>query len=361
MLIINEPANIILDYDISKLCTHDKVIYFDIETTGFSRKFNIVYLIGCMYFENNQLFFTQYMAEHPNEEHDILQKFYKKLSSYDTIIHFNGAAFDIPFLKSRGKNFEINFNFEQYTSIDLYKKLKPYAHILKLENLKQKTIEQLFNIKRNDVFSGGELVDIYTEYRKSMNKQLLKALLMHNMEDVLYMGKLTSILAFTDFFNGEFNILSYNFQSYTDINGDEQKELRIIVKLTTPLPCSISYNKNDIYITGEQNKVHISVKAIIGKLKYFFLNYKDYYYLPEEDMAMHKSVASYVDKSHRQNATPATCYINKSGEFLPLGTTSVSSFSKTFKKEYKGNSYIPVSELTDNNIIKYTIGILQEL
>ena len=354
MLIIKERADITSDYNIQKICNPEKIIYFDIETTGFSRKYNVVYLIGCMYFENNELYFTQYMTENPKEEAIILQEFYKKLSSYDTIIHFNGAAFDMPFLRERGEKYGISFDFDKYNSIDLYKKLKPYAHILKLENLKQKTVEKLFKIKRQDPFSGGELIEVYNEYVKTKDERLLKALLMHNMEDVFYMGRLTSILAFTDFFDGAYTISSYDFTTYTDINGNAQKELVIVLELTNPLLFSISYKKEDAYLTGKQNKVHLSVKVLTGELKYFFPNYKDYYYLPEEDMAMHKSVATYVDKNHRKNATPATCYIKKWGEFLSITTSDTSQFGEVFNKEYKDKTYYVLADkINEDNLDGY--------
>lgn len=44
---------------------------------------------------------------------------------------------------------------------------------------------------------------------------------------------------------------------------------------------------------------------------------KDYYYLPKEDRAIHRSIACYVDKAYRQKATAATCYIRQEGIFLP--------------------------------------------
>ena len=54
-----------------------------------------------------------------------------------------------------------------------------------------------------------------------------------------------------------------------------------------------------------------------GTLKYFFDNYKDYYYLPAEDVAILKEVAASVDKAHRKNATASTCYTKKDSIFLP--------------------------------------------
>lgn len=43
-----------------------------------------------------------------------------------------------------------------------------------------------------------------------------------------------------------------------------------------------------------------------GTLKFFFDHPEDYYYLPAEDMAIHKSVATYVDKDFRKRQLPTT-------------------------------------------------------
>lgn len=360
MQIIKGHADTVINYTLEKICDKKKVIYFDIETTGFSRKYHIVFLIGCMYYENNELSFTQYFAENPNEESIILQEFYKKIASYDTIIHFNGAAFDIPFLTERGKKYEIDFNFDTYRSIDLYKRIKPYAPMLKLENLKQKSVEKLIGIQRTDPFHGGELIEVYHEYVKTKDSRLFKALLMHNMEDVFYMGNLTSLLSFTDLMYGQFQIRGFHFSTFQDMEGTPCEELQISLDIENRLPFLLSYQKDNLYISGKEHSIHLSIRLFNGELKYFFDNYKDYYFLPEEDTALHKSVASFVDKSHRKAATAATCYIKKSGRFLPIFGMSVNNFGELFQSEYKDKTnWIAADKICDENIAFYTGILLQ--
>lgn len=355
MLIIKEHADITIDYNLNKITNSDKVIFFDIETTGFSRKYNIIYLIGCMYYENNELFFTQYLAENPNEEAVILQEFYKKLISYNTIIHFNGNSFDMPFLTERGEKYNIDFNFSKFESIDLFKLIKPYKNLLLLEDVKQKTIEKLIGIKRKDPFNGGELIEVYNEYTRSKDERLLKALLMHNMEDVFYMGAITSILSFTDFMAGEFSVKQYSFSDYKDINGNENWELRIQLILDERLPFSLSCKNNFAYMSGNEKEVFLSIKENHCDLKYFFPNYKDYYYLPEEDSVVHKSIGSFVDRTHRKNATAATCYIKKNGRYLPLCNCDTLEFGELFKTDYKEKlNYINSDKINDENILLYS-------
>ena len=76
-----------------------------------------------------------------------------------------------------------------------------------------------------------------------------------------------------------------------------------------------------------------------------YTHLKDYYYLPEEDTAIHKSVAFYVDKNYRTKAKAATCYSKKTCCFLPHHQVVVSPY---FKLEY--HDKITYFELTDEFI-----------
>ena len=77
-------------------------------------------------------------------------------------------------------------------------------------------------------------------------------------------------------------------------------------------------------------------------MKYFYSNYQDYYYLPAEDTAMHKSIATFVDKEHRIQATASNCYTRKKALFLPQWEVLFTPF---FKRDYKAKEYF--FELTD--------------
>ena len=79
------------------------------------------------------------------------------------------------------------------------------------------------------------------------------------------------------------------------------------------------------------------------ELKYFYANYKDYYYLPTEDMALHKSISSFVERDYRQQATASNCYTRKLSSYLPQWKVLVEPF---FKREYKSKDLF--FELTDD-------------
>lgn len=81
--------------------------------------------------------------------------------------------------------------------------------------------------------------------------------------------------------------------------------------------CSFWPKVPTAYLTFQENTATLQIPVYHGTLKFFFPNYKDYYYLPKEDTAMHKSVAEFVDSAFRKKATAATCYTKKEGVFLP--------------------------------------------
>ena len=79
------------------------------------------------------------------------------------------------------------------------------------------------------------------------------------------------------------------------------------------------------------------------ELKYFYANYKNYYYLPTEDMAIHKSIASFVDKDYREQATAENCYTRKFSLYLPQWEVLTEPF---FKRDYRSRDLF--FELTDD-------------
>ncbi len=64
--------------------------------------------------------------------------------------------------------------------------------------------------------------------------------------------------------------------------------------------------------------VSFDVELFHGELKHFYPDWKNYYYLPEEDTAVHKSVGAFIDRGAREKASPGTAYTKKTGTFLPV-------------------------------------------
>ncbi len=426
-------------------------IFFDIETTGFSAARNQVYMIGYALQTDGKIRITQLFAECPDQEQEILFAFLELLPQYDTLISFNGTGFDVPFLKGRCAYHKIPEHLDSFRHLDIYKQLSRYKNILGLSNLKQKTLEEFLGIVREDLYSGGDLISIYSEYAKNaaLSSQDACALLkLHNYEDMKGMIQLLPLLSYPRFFEGDFQVASWETSSWNTYEGTKGWELILYVKPNLPFPepftctlgklyisasrnqtesctsgsrnqaescasgsrnqaescasgsrnqtescasgsrnqaescasgsrnqaescasgsrnqaescTSASRNQAEPYASGLCRQVTLRIELFTGELRYFYPNYKDYYYLPAEDTALHKSVAAYVDRDYRTQATAATCYCKKSGRFLPQYQDL---FSPAFKQNYKDKtSWFELTEAfteKKENLKKYAMHLLK--
>ena len=316
--------------------------FFDIETTGFSPKNAFVYLIGLALRKQNSIQIDQFLAKSRGEEAEILTAFHKELSSAKGFVTFNGLGFDVPFLKSREQLYRLHGGWNLLEATDLYKLMGNFARLFHLPDKKQKSFERFLGIDRDDALSGGELIPVYFDYEKNHKPESERLLLVHNFEDVLGMTKLLSLLSYADFFSQPKHVLTASKEKSRSFSGLEQTELLLTLKAPLPFPKQLLYQGNFCCLKCFDDSARLLVKTFCGELKFYYENYKDYYYLPEEDMAIHKSVAAFVDPKRRKKATAATCYTKKSGLFLPQ---KKNLFSPCFGPEKKSATHY--FELTD--------------
>ena len=295
-------------YPLSRLGKEEDILFFDIETTGFSAGFNMCYLIGCLFAEKDHFRLVQWLAEDLEEEETMLREFALFTAPFGKLVSFNGDTFDLPFLKKRAALYGMLPLSGNPESIDIYKLLKPCKALLGLPDLKQKSVELFLGIEREDRYSGGELIEVYFRYRAQKAPSDLRLLMLHNEEDVTGMLQVLSALAFRDFFTGSF--------SQPEVTAGEN-EVHFTCRSETSLPRPVNSRKAPFSLRAEGNTLILSADLRKGELRRYYEDYKNYYYLPLEDTAVHKSVGDYVDRAARQKATRATCYTRVSGSFLP--------------------------------------------
>ncbi|SES99784.1 ribonuclease H-like domain-containing protein [[Clostridium] polysaccharolyticum] len=361
MQIFQKNLSISIPYQFSsdKSIKETEVLFFDIETTGFLPDISSIYLIGCCYNKNNCWNLIQFFADDYISEPVLLQSFCDFATDYKTMIHFNGSRFDIPYLQKKLIHYNMTFSFDSFLQIDLYKKIHPYKKILGLPDLKQKTVEGFLSLPRIDSYTGRELIDVYAAYMKDKfgHKEDTEIeqnkLLLHNEEDVTGLIWLTSLMAYTDLFEKKPDSCKV-----TACKNSVTFEIPLRNTLLKPIHLQIP----QIGFHAFENNAQITVSFIQGELKYYYANYKDYYYLPSEDTAMHKSVAEFVDKKFREKAKASNCYTRKTGFFLPQFHGNL---EPAFRADYKDKqSYIQASErfLSDSGLCcQYAFILLQHL
>ncbi len=344
-------------HDITFTHPQEQCLFFDIETTGLSPRASSLYLIGIMAYHaaedhtgNGTWKITQWFADKHRDEETIIRLFLNALEQYNYLYHFNGKTFDIPYLLHKSEKYQIALSdhvsqiLHDSTgnlSIDLLSRIRPLKKILGISKAGQTDLERWMGVNREDTYTGGELITVYSQYMQDRILHPERAeerehiLLLHNHDDMEGMLTVSQMLHYRHFFDmipaleERLQITEVILQPSED---DTTSTLHLYFRHHAALPKAASLT-NNFPLTKEpalkpaldhccleldSDTGSLRIPMISTELKYFLPNPKDYYYLPSEDQAVHKSVAEFVDPSHRKKATAATCYLRKQGKFLPI-------------------------------------------
>ncbi len=337
-----------------------KTVFFDIETTGLSPRQSHLYLIGAIGCVDGQWVLRQWFAEKPSEEPILLRAFsdFLQETGAEALCHYNGDTFDLPYLRRKSTFHDLPCPVDSLQSLDLYRRLRPFRHMLGTSSFRQKDAERCIGLCRDDEMSGGELISVYQDYLRTASADGLRLLLLHNHDDLLGLTGILPLLTLERLFEGDFQddlpafreepfhaaspdsscekdnrdgLLSgcgnpspdEGLKSQTSECGDSSFSASmsafIQIRLRQPLPVSLQLSSSLCRLNGEKGNVvcTLQIPCLQGTLRHFFSDYGNYYYLPAEDQAIHKSVAAYVDRKHRVKATAANCCQKMTGIFLP--------------------------------------------
>lgn len=181
-----------------------KPCIFDIETTGLSaQRGNKIILTACLIPNSKGVTITQFLAENPYEEDRVIMATmdFLKDESIDYLITYNGASFDIPFMKQRLATKNLPYVLNMY-EFDLYNFIRSNTGLKsQIGSLSQKNVEQHFGISSNrkDVISGRESVKLFAKYAINQDSVIEKIILTHNREDVLQLCHLFNIIGRNNF------------------------------------------------------------------------------------------------------------------------------------------------------------------
>ena len=188
----------------------DKVLMFDLETTGLTPRSAFIYIIGINLWLDGQWHILQLFNDDGRSEPQMITRFMELLEGRKALFHFNGDTFDIPFVRGRmdkirqSLGLEIPDRMSLLQSIDLLREMRPYKYALGLPNMKQKTLEQYLGIRREDIYDGGQLIGVYLSYLSSKSQRSRDLVLLHNRDDMEGMFHLSGLHALTELCNGGF-------------------------------------------------------------------------------------------------------------------------------------------------------------
>ena len=159
--------------------------------------------------------------------------------------------------------------------------------------MKQPCMEEFLGIKDRIYDNGKECIKLYKDFLKKRDAFTADEILGHNLEDVLGLGRIFDMLGYLCIYDGDYEV------TYSEFDGDN---LILKLKLPCTLPQEFSNGNTDFYLTGKDEEINLIIKTTDGKLKQYYADYKDYYYLPEEDTVIPKSLGSGIDRKHRKAA-----------------------------------------------------------
>lgn len=172
-----------------KVLIDPETVILDIETTGLSRKNDLIITIGLLYGSDDEVVTEQYFAESLADEVKLIEKFLDRIKSFETILTYNGDSFDLPFIREK-----INFySFADFnvTQIDLYKIVRKYKDILDLQRTNQKEVEKYLHIERRENLKGSDVALLYKNFL--LKGASSEEIILHNKYDLINLHKILKI------------------------------------------------------------------------------------------------------------------------------------------------------------------------
>ncbi len=378
------------DFSVPEVFLSGDDVFFDIETTGLNWRRSHLYLIGAAVFrpESGLWELTQWFADQPARELDLLEAFADFLRPFRRLIHYNGTGFDLPYLRNKYEFYHLENPFASMDTLDLYLRFRPYQRLFGLSSMKQKSLEAFAGFSRKDRFSGGELIEVYEKYLSSADDSLLQMLYLHNREDLTGMVQTLSLYGIPSLFSGRFQLSGAFFRNPDEESGGHAPETKsasgsmplsdrepqvpgsaagspaLVLGLDLEFPVARPFHTESgrYSLTVSGKKAELTISGQKRELKFFFPNYKDYYYLPLEDAAIHKSVGAYVDADHREKAKAANCYQRHFALYFPQPSELL---SPVFREDYRAKQlYFEWKDDLKKDrkfLTRYTAAVLSEI
>lgn len=177
-------------------CTAPSLAFLDTETTGLSGGTGtFAFLIGVGRFQNGNFHLVQFFMRDPSEEPAQLAALAQFIHPCDTLVTFNGKAFDAPLLNTRYIANSQPSPLPEMAHLDLL----PLARRLWRDRLPSRALGQLEQhilqaARTHHDIPGWLIPGVYFDYLRSGDARPLKGVFYHNAMDILAMaGLLTHI------------------------------------------------------------------------------------------------------------------------------------------------------------------------
>ncbi len=275
---------------------YDNCLFFHITTTGHFWRNSSIISTSILYKNTNETWIKkEWVSEIESDEFDMLEILAKELEPFSTLIGFNSTSFHIPYLEQKYRAYGLPSPFEGKHHIDQLKEIKNIGKQLHIST------------KLNDLRLFLKLPDDYSE--------------------IECIAASAALFQYAEILNGAFSVRKAE-------SIDKECLFHCNTELTFPV--DIRIHDDEFYLIGSETELKIKVKTNQNRLKLYYNNYKDYFYLPEEDMVIHKSLASAIHKDKKVKATTDNCftYVPCSEHFFS-NTSSMKKYLVALLQHYR--------------------------
>jgi uncharacterized protein YprB with RNaseH-like and TPR domain len=171
-------------------CRDEDFAIIDIETLGLSER--PIILMGIAKPTENSICASQFLLRDIPDEPSAIWALISKLEEESSLITFNGKSFDIPYIKQRLAYYGMDAPLSNPHFDVLHFTRRAFGK--KLVNCRLETVEKYLNIERGINIPGALVPHFYDTYLRTRNVGPLVAIVEHNKQDLLTLGKLFSRL-----------------------------------------------------------------------------------------------------------------------------------------------------------------------
>lgn len=178
-------------------CEPNGFVFLDTETTGLAGgSGTYAFLVGIGRYEGAAFRLSQFFMRDPIEEPALLTALTELLAPLDTLVTFNGKAFDVPLLNARYVSNRAATPFKSIPHLDLL----PLARRLWRDRLESRALKfletHILDVARTEEDIPGFLIpQMYFDYLRNGDARPLKRVLYHNAMDVVAMAALLNHMA----------------------------------------------------------------------------------------------------------------------------------------------------------------------
>jgi hypothetical protein len=169
----------------------DRVVFFDIETTGLSGGAGtLAFLAGCGWFEADGFHARQFFLSGPGDERPMLHALADVFSRASLLVTFNGRSFDVPVMEMRWAFHRLEAPTAALPHFDM---LPPARRLWGDGDCSLSALERsLFSVHRDRDVPGFEIPTRYFQFLRTGDARTVEGVLEHNRYDLVSLAVVTS-------------------------------------------------------------------------------------------------------------------------------------------------------------------------